>query len=92
MPGLNGPGHYQNGGYWPMYTLIALALRYKLAPDVAQKARIETLVRGELASDRRSKEIIILAPGVKSHDDPNRSGYTWNSLIAPALEVGGRRN
>ena len=33
VPSLNDPGHYQNGGYWPMYTLIALALRYKLAPD-----------------------------------------------------------
>ena len=29
VPSLNDPGHYQNGGYWPMYTLIALALRYK---------------------------------------------------------------
>ena len=89
VPSLNDPGHYQNGGYWPMYTLIALALRYKLAPDPAQKARIETLVRGELAKDRRSKEIIILAPGVEGAIDPNRSGYTWNSLIVPALKWAG---
>jgi len=89
VPSLNDPGHYQNGGYWPMYTLIALALRYKLAPDATQKARIETLVRGELAKDRRSKEIIILAPGVEGAIDPNRSGYTWNSLIAPALKWAG---
>ena len=88
VPSLNDPGHYQNGGYWPMYTLIALALRYKLAPDAAQKARIETLVRAEL-TDRRSKEIIILAPGVEGATDPNRSGYTWNSLIAPALKWAG---
>ncbi len=89
VPSLNDPGHYQNGGYWPMYTLIALALRYKLAPDPIQKARIETLVRGELAKDRRSKEIIILAPGVEGATDPNRSGYTWNSLIVPALKWAG---
>ncbi len=89
VPSLNDPGHYQNGGYWPMYTLIALALRYKLAPDPALKARIETLVRAELAQDRRSKEIIILAPGVEGATDPNRSGYTWNSLIAPALKWAG---
>ena len=89
VPSLNDPGHYQNGGYWPMYTLIALALRYKLAPDPVQKARIETLVRGELAKDRRSKEIIILAPGVEGAIDPNRSGYTWNSLIVPALKWAG---
>jgi hypothetical protein len=89
VPSLNGPGHYQNGGYWPMYTLIALALRYKIAPDKDLKALIETLVRAELAKDRRSKEIIILAPGVEGATDPNRSGYTWNALIAPALKWAG---
>jgi hypothetical protein len=88
VPSLNDPGHYQNGGYWPMYTLIALALRYKLAPDPSLKARIETLVRAELA-DRRSKELIILAPGVEGATDPARSGYTWNALIAPALKWAG---
>ena len=89
VPSLNEPGHYQNGGYWPMYTLIALALRYKIAPDKDVKALIETLVRIELARDRRSKEIIILAPGVEGAIDPNRSGYTWNALIAPALRWAG---
>ncbi len=89
VPSLNDPGHYQNGGYWPMYTLIALALRYKIAPDKDLKALIETLVRTELATDRRSKEIIILAPGVEGATDPNRSGYTWNALIAPALRWAG---
>jgi hypothetical protein len=89
VPSLNEPGHYQNGGYWPMYTLIALALRYKIAPDKDVKALIETLVRTELAKDRRSKEIIILAPGVEGAIDPNRSGYTWNALIAPALRWAG---
>jgi hypothetical protein len=89
VPSLNDPGHYQNGGYWPMYTLVALALRYKIAPDKNLKALIETLVRAELAQDRRSKEIIILAPGVEGAIDPNRSGYTWNALIAPALKWAG---
>jgi hypothetical protein len=89
VPVLNDPGHYQNGGYWPMYTLIALALRYKIAPNKDLKALIETLVRVELARDRRSKEIIILAPGVEGAIDPNRSGYTWNALIAPALKWAG---
>jgi hypothetical protein len=89
VPVLNEPGHYQNGGYWPMYTLIALALRYKIAPNKDLRALIETLVRTELAKDRRSKEIIILAPGVEGATDPNRSGYTWNALIAPALKWAG---
>jgi hypothetical protein len=86
VPVLNNPGHYQNGGYWPMYTLVALALRYHLAPDKDLKSLIEALVRLELAKDRRSKEIIIMAPGVEGATDPNRSGYTWNSLIVPALK------
>jgi hypothetical protein len=89
VPSLNGPGHYQNGGYWPMYTLSALALRHKIAPDKDWKALIETLVETELARDYRSKEIIILAPGVEGATDPNRSGYTWNALIAPALKWAG---
>jgi len=89
VPSLNDPGHYQNGGYWPMYTLVALALRYKSAPNKDLKALIEMLVRTELAKDRRSKEIIILAPGVEGAIDPNRSGYTWNALIAPALKWAG---
>lgn len=89
VPVLNGPGHYQNGGYWPMYTLTALALRYKIAPNSDLKTLIETLVRAELAKDRRSKEIIILASGVEGASDPNRSGYTWNSLIVPALKWAG---
>ena len=89
VPVLNEPGQYQNGGYWPMYTLIALALRYKIAPDKNLKTLIETLVQVELAKDRRSKEIIILAPGVEGAIDPNRSGYTWNALIVPALKWAG---
>jgi hypothetical protein len=89
VPSLNGPGHYQNGGYWPMYTLIALALRHKIAPNQDWKALIETLVQLELTKDYRSKEIIILAPGVEGATDPSRSGYTWNALIAPAVKWAG---
>jgi hypothetical protein len=89
VPVLNNPGQYQNGGYWPMYTLVALALRYAVEPDNNLKALIETLVRVELAKDYRSKEIIILAPGVEGSIDPKRSGYTWNALIVPALKWAG---
>ena len=28
--GLNPPGHYQNGGHWPLYTIVALALAYSI--------------------------------------------------------------
>ncbi len=82
---LNRPGDYQNGGYWPMYTLTALALRYKIDPSPALKLMIGQLVQTELGTDYRSKEVIIMIPGEVGGFDPNRSGYTWNALIAPAL-------
>lgn len=83
---LNRQGDYQNGGYWPMYTLTALALRYKIDPSPTLKQTIEQLVRSELATDHRSKEVILMIPGEVGLFDPNRSGYTWNALIAPALK------
>ncbi len=88
-PGLNWPGDYQNGGYWPMYTLIALALSYKIASQPAIKQLIEDLVTLELATDHRSKEVIILAPEAIGTVNPDRSGYTWNALIVPALQWAG---
>jgi hypothetical protein len=86
---LNQPGDYQNGGYWPMYTLTALALRYSLEPDPTLKQLIEQLVQIELAADHRSKEVILLKPDRIGQSDPNRAGYTWNALIAPALKWAG---
>lgn len=83
---LNRQGDYQNGGYWPMYTLTALALRYKIDPSPTLKQTIEQLVMSELAIDHRSKEVILMIPGEVGLFDPNRSGYTWNALIAPALK------
>jgi hypothetical protein len=85
-PSLNGPGHYQNGGYWPMYTLIALALAYRVTHDLGLRKLIEHLVTVELGTDRQSKELIILAPDGLGAVDPNRSSYTWNALIVPALK------
>ncbi|HJW82992.1 MAG TPA: hypothetical protein VJ754_01690, partial [Anaerolineae bacterium] len=89
VPELNGPGDYQNGGYWPMYTLTALALAHKIAPSKTYRSIIETLVVAELASDHLSKEIIMLRPGAVGAWDPKRNAYTWNALIAPALKWAG---
>ena len=89
VPVLNGPGDYQNGGYWPMYTLTALALAHKIAPSKTYRSIIETLVVAELASDHISKEIIVLRPGAVGTWDPKRNAYTWNALIAPALKWAG---
>lgn len=86
---LNGPGNYQNGGYWPMYTLTALALAYKIARVREYRSIAETLVTAELGTDRRSKEIITLNPDAVGGWDPKRNGYTWNALIAPALKWAG---
>ena len=89
VPVLNRPGDYQNGGYWPMYTLTALALAYRIAPSKTYKSIVETLVAAELASDHVSKEIILLRPGAVGTSDPKRNAYTWNALIAPALKWAG---
>jgi hypothetical protein len=88
-PELNRPGEYHNGGYWPMYTLTALAMSYRIAPDEALRGLIEQLVEIELAADHTSKEVIILAPSAVGTVDPDRSGYTWNALIVPALKWAG---
>ena len=89
VPVLNGPGDYQNGGYWPMYTLTALALAYSIDPVPVYRTMAETLVRAELEADRRSKEIIMLEPGAVGSFDHKRNDYTWNALIAPALRWAG---
>ena len=92
-PGLNWPGDYHNGGYWPMYTLTALALAYRLTRDTARKAAlkrtIEQLITIELGTDHQSKEVIILAPGAVGTTNLDRSNYTWNALIVPALKWAG---
>jgi hypothetical protein len=89
VPALNSPGDYQNGGYWPMYTLTALALAYRIAPQPHYKSIVETLVTAELGVDHNSKEIIVLRPGQVGAWDWKRNGYTWNALIAPALTWAG---
>ncbi len=89
VPVLNKPGDYQNGGYWPMYTLVALALDYTLRPDPVRRQLIADLVTLELARDQISKEVMLLVPGKLGEFDPNRSGYTWNALIPRALHWAG---
>lgn len=85
-PGLNAPGDYQNGGYWPMYTLVALALAYSITRDATYEPIIGALVEAELGRDHQSKEIIRLSPDAIGSFDPQRANYTWNALIRTALE------
>lgn len=85
-PGLNWPGDYHNGGYWPMYTLTALAMVYRLSREAALQRTIEQLITLELGADHQSKEVILLTPGAVGAVNPDRSNYTWNALIVPALK------
>lgn len=87
--GLNWPGDYQNGGYWPMYTLTAFALAYRLAHEPAVLRGIEQLIALELSADHQSKEVISLAPIPTSDTQLDRSNYTWNALIVPAIKWAG---
>lgn len=88
-PGLNAPGDYQNGGYWPLYTLVALALVYHITGDIAYAGMIGQLIENELASDHQSKEIIRLTPGMIGTSEPARANYTWNALIPKACSWSG---
>jgi hypothetical protein len=57
VPSLNDPGHYQNGGYWPMYTRLSLWRCVTGYADKDWKALIETLVRAkppQIAVPKRS--------------------------------------
>ena len=88
-PGLNWPGEYQNGGYWPMYTLTAFALAYRLTREPALQRTVEQLITLELNTDHRSKEVINLVAATAETDKLDRSNYTWNALIVPAIKWAG---
>ena len=87
--GLNVPGDYQNGGYWPMYTHVMLALAYSVTRDPQYVRLVEALVRYELEPDGHTKEVIRLAPGQVGTFQDVRADYTWNALIPVALRWAG---
>ena len=87
--GLNPPGDYQNGGYWPLYTHVMLALAYAITSDPRYASLVEALVRYELESDHHSKEMIRLSPGLVGTFQDVRVDYTWNALIPLALRWAG---
>jgi hypothetical protein len=84
--GLNARGDYQNGGHWPLYSIVALALAYAITGNNRYAQMIGQMVVNELATDHRSKEFIRLTPGAIGTFDPWRSDYTWNALIRTACE------
>lgn len=79
-----GKGEYQNGAYWPMFTITALCLAYSINQDAKYKSLVAELMQKEL-SDGQSKEFISLSPENPGAFDPQRSDYSWNALIYKAL-------
>jgi hypothetical protein len=87
--GLNPPGDYQNGGYWPAYTHIMLALAYSITHEPQYAQMVEALVRYELERDGHTKEMMRLSPGMVGTFQDRRADYTWNALIPVALRWAG---
>ena len=84
---LNEAGCYQNGGYWPMFTLTELSLANLIEPSKSFVEIARRLLEVEMANNRRSQEYLILAPWGKGSCDLNRSGYSWNVLAAASLRI-----
>lgn len=87
-PTLRARGNYHNGGYWPMYTLVELALAASIAPHPRFVEPIVELVLRETASGT-AHEYWELIPGHEGTVQPTRSDYAWNVLIVPALRWAG---
>lgn len=83
-------GDYQNGGYWPMWSLVELMLGYSVAKEkdsnLAKRylSTIKYLLNMELGIEGRSLEFICLSPNGLGWYDPNRFDYSWN-VFARAL-------
>lgn len=87
-PTLREPGDYQNGGHWPLFASIELALAYGIDPQPIYRQALEDLTRREL--DHGSpKEYWELSPGSEGYVHPGRDEHAWNVLIVPALQMAG---
>lgn len=87
---LNPPGYYQNGGYWPMFTLVTLSLAYKIKPEQRYEKVVEELLQSETAYGLCSKEYLVMAKGEQLGKAlPDRFNYSWNVLAYQALAWSG---
>lgn len=86
VPGLNLPGVYQNGGHWPLYSLVLLALAYSITREARYERWVGELVWNELVQTLQSQEFIVLSPGAVGTSDSARADYSWNALIPVALQ------
>ena len=88
------PGDYQNGGYWPMWTLVDLALAFKIAPKEKKEGYrqiILELLGEELDKDGEAKEYIRLCPDpvVLGSSEEMRHKYSWNVFFIPIARWAG---
>lgn len=81
-------GDYHNGGYWPMYTLVELALAYGIQPRPAYRTLMETLAARETAAGT-TQEYWNLGQERIGEVQPGRTDYAWNALIVPAMRWAG---
>lgn len=94
IPAFNEPGDYQNGGYWPMWTLVDLSLAFKIAPK-SQKEKyremILKLLNKELEKDGKAKEYIRLCPDpiILGSTEKIRHNYSWNVFFNPIARWAG---
>ncbi len=87
-PTMRNPGDYHNGGNWPLWTNIELALAHSISPKPAYRQALETLVERELA-DGSPKEYWELQEGRVGVASLGRDVHAWNVLIVPALRMAG---
>jgi hypothetical protein len=87
-PTMRNPGDYHNGGNWPLWTNIELALAHSIDPKPAYRQALETLVERELG-DGSPKEYWELQEGRVGQVNPGRDVHAWNVLIVPALRMAG---
>lgn len=88
------PGDYQNGAYWPMWTLVDLALAFKIAPESRREEYRQTILKlleVELDRDQEAKEYIRLCPdpGVLGSSEEMRHKYSWNVFFVPIARWAG---
>ena len=72
-------GDYQNGGYWPMFTLAELALAYRITGEAKYAEAIADLMETELGDGMGAKEFVMLTPGKEGTLFPRT--FRWRQFM-----------
>lgn len=94
VPAFAEPGDYQNGGYWPMWTLVDLALAYKIAPKAQKEGYRQIILKllgEELDKDGEAKEYTRTCPDpmILGSTEKIRHLYSWNVFFNPIARWAG---